>query len=100
MTIRTALLAIFPVSLIMACLCVAGSARAEMSAEDLAKLAQNPVGNLISVPFQNNTNFNYGVDQGGQHYTACSFSNNCLAAKVRWEFWILNPGPSSARVLT
>ncbi|HQR77769.1 MAG TPA: hypothetical protein PLR35_15225, partial [Burkholderiaceae bacterium] len=40
--------------------CVAGSARAEMSSEELAKLAQNPVGNLVSVPFQNNTNFNYG----------------------------------------
>jgi hypothetical protein len=35
-------------------------AQAEMSAEELAKLAQNPVGNLISVPFQNNTNFNVG----------------------------------------
>jgi hypothetical protein len=35
-------------------------ARAELSAEELAKLAQNPVGNLISVPFQNNTNLNYG----------------------------------------
>ena len=35
-------------------------ARAEMSAEELAKLAQNPVGNLISFPFQNNTNLNYG----------------------------------------
>ena len=35
-------------------------AHAEMSAEELAKLAQNPVGNLVSVPFQNNTNFNYG----------------------------------------
>src|SRR5215472_578812 len=33
---------------------------AEMSAEELAKLAQNPVGNLISLPFQNNTNLNYG----------------------------------------
>ncbi|MCC6868112.1 MAG: transporter [Burkholderiales bacterium] len=33
---------------------------AELSAEELAKLAQNPVGNLISVPFQNNTNLNYG----------------------------------------
>jgi hypothetical protein len=28
------------------------AARAEMSAEELAKLAQNPVGNLISVPFR------------------------------------------------
>jgi hypothetical protein len=35
-------------------------ARAALSAEELAKLAQNPVGNLISVPFQNNTNFNVG----------------------------------------
>jgi len=35
-------------------------ARAEMSAEELAKLAQNPVGNLISLPFQNNSNLNYG----------------------------------------
>lgn len=38
----------------------------ELSAEDLAKLAQNPVANLISVPFQNNTNFNYGPERGVQ----------------------------------
>ena len=36
------------------------AAQAEMSAEELAKLAQNPVGNLISVPFQDNVNLNYG----------------------------------------
>ena len=35
-----------------------------MSAEELAKLAQNPVGNLISVPFQNNTNLNVGPLKG------------------------------------
>jgi hypothetical protein len=35
-------------------------ARAELSPEQLAKLAQNPVGNLVSVPFQNNTNFDVG----------------------------------------
>ncbi len=28
--------------------------------EELAKAAQNPVANLISLPFQNNTNFDYG----------------------------------------
>ena len=28
--------------------------------EDLAKAAQNPVGDLISLPFQNNTNFGFG----------------------------------------
>ncbi len=40
---------------------------AEMSAEELAKLAQNPIANLISVPFQNNTNFNYGPEDGTQN---------------------------------
>jgi hypothetical protein len=42
-------------------------ARAALSAEDLAKIAQNPVGNMISVPFQNNTNFNFGPEKGTQN---------------------------------
>src|SRR5262245_21017920 len=42
-------------------------AYAEMSAEELAKLAQNPVGNLISLPFQNNTNLNFGPLRGTQN---------------------------------
>jgi hypothetical protein len=42
-------------------------AHAEMSAEELAKLAQNPVGNLISLPFQNNTNLNFGPEEGTQN---------------------------------
>ena len=42
-------------------------AYAELSAEELAKLAQNPVGNLISVPFQNNTNLNFGPEKGTQN---------------------------------
>jgi len=50
-----------------AVLLVAAPARAEMSAEELAKLAQNPVGNLISVPFQNNTNLNFGPEKGTQN---------------------------------
>lgn len=41
-------------------------AHAGMSAEELAQLAQNPIANLISVPFQNNTNFNYGPFDGTQ----------------------------------
>src|SRR5574337_754880 len=41
--------------------------QAAMSAEELAKLAQNPVGNLVSVPFQNNTNFNVGPLSGTQN---------------------------------
>ena len=35
-------------------------ARAEMSAEELAKLAQSPLSNLVSVPFQTNTNVSAG----------------------------------------
>lgn len=46
---------------------IAAPALAEMSAEELAKLAQNPVGNLISVPFQNNTNLNFGPEKGTQN---------------------------------
>jgi hypothetical protein len=48
-------------------LCFATAAHAELSAEELAKLAQNPVGNLISVPFQNNTNYNVGPLNGNQN---------------------------------
>ncbi len=45
----------------------AGTALAGPSAEELAKLAQNPIANLISVPFQNNTNFGVGPDTGTQN---------------------------------
>ena len=50
-----------------AALLAAAPAHAEMSAEELAKLAQNPVGNLISLPFQNNTNLNFGPEKGTQN---------------------------------
>ena len=60
----TAITRIFAAAaLLMAC----APLRAEMSAEELAKLAQNPVGNLISVPFQNNTNLNFGPEKGTQN---------------------------------
>jgi hypothetical protein len=45
----------------------AAPALAELSAEELAKIAQNPVGNLISVPFQNNANYNVGPLNGNQN---------------------------------
>ena len=50
-----------------AVLAATGPAHAALSAEELAKLAQNPVGNLISVPLQNNTNFNVGPLSGTQN---------------------------------
>jgi hypothetical protein len=37
------------------------------SDSDLAKKLQNPVGDIISVPFQSNTNFNAGPHQGTQN---------------------------------
>src|SRR5450631_1609004 len=43
-----------------AIMAVASAAHAELSSEELAKIAQNPVGNLISVPFQENLNLNTG----------------------------------------
>jgi hypothetical protein len=54
-------------SALTAALLAAAPAYAELSAEELAKLAQNPVGNLISVPFQNNTNLNVGPDNRNQN---------------------------------
>jgi len=39
----------------------------ESTGSDLAKQAQNPVANLISLPFQNNTNFGIGPDDDTQN---------------------------------
>ncbi len=54
-------------SLLLAASWVCASAHAELSPEDLAKIAQNPVGNLISVPFQENAYFNVGPQNGTQN---------------------------------
>jgi hypothetical protein len=37
------------------------------SAEELARAAQNPIASMISLPFQNNTNFNVGPDEETQN---------------------------------
>jgi hypothetical protein len=42
-------------------------AHAEPSAEDLARAAQNPIGNLVSLPFRNNTTFGVGPEGGTQN---------------------------------
>ncbi len=54
-------------AVLIAAIVAAAPAFAEMSAEELAKLTQNPVGNLISVPFQNNTNFSVGPEERRQN---------------------------------
>ncbi len=53
--------AVLPLTLL-----TADPALAAMSVEELAKLAQNPVANMISVPFQNNTNLHFGPRRGTQ----------------------------------
>ncbi len=59
---------LLPVAIAFAAtLLTATDVRAELSAEDLAKIAQNPVGNLISVPFQENAYFNVGPLNGTQN---------------------------------
>ena len=54
------------IAVFLATALAATQAHAELSATELAKLAQNPVGNLISLPFQNNTNLNFGPEKGTQ----------------------------------
>src|SRR5208282_2088291 len=42
-------------------------AKGGLSAEELAKIAQNPVANMISIPFQNNFNFDVGPNKVTQY---------------------------------
>ena len=51
---------------VSAALFCATGAFAQQPTENLAKAAQNPVAAMISVPFQNNTNFNVGRDNRAQ----------------------------------
>ena len=46
---------------------VVGDNAASESDQELARQLQNPVGDLISLPLQNNTNFNYGPHKGTQN---------------------------------
>jgi hypothetical protein len=50
-------------------LSVSSSATTEESDTDLAKKTQNPVANLISLPFQNNTSYNSGPRERTQNVT-------------------------------
>lgn len=54
-------------TLSLAALLIPGIALADKSTEELAKAAQNPIANMISLPFQNNTNLNIGPDDSTQN---------------------------------
>jgi len=54
-------------AVLAAALAAPAAAQQQPSAAELAKLAQNPIANLISIPFQNDTNFNYGPRDGTQN---------------------------------
>lgn len=45
------------------------SAYSQLSQEDLAKIAQNPLANIVSMPFQNNTSFGIGPFDRTQNIT-------------------------------
>ncbi len=51
----------------LSALLIPGIASAAQSTEELAKAAQNPIANMISLPFQNNTNLNIGPDDATQN---------------------------------
>ncbi len=57
----------FAVLAVLALLMAAPLWAAEESTEELAKKTQNPVADLISVPFQNNFNFGVGPTNGTQY---------------------------------
>lgn len=65
----TALCAILTLS--SSCPCMAaeteGAKGKGLSKEELAKLAQNPVANLVSIPIQNDFNYNVGPHNGNQY---------------------------------
>jgi hypothetical protein len=53
-------------------LLVATSVAHAQQGEDLREAAQNPIADLISLPFQNNTNFDIGHTDNTQHSAGLS----------------------------
>jgi hypothetical protein len=59
--------ALIRVAALTAAMLIAMSAAYAQQGEDLREAAQNPIANLISLPFQNNTNFDIGHSDNAQN---------------------------------
>ena len=71
---------------------------AQESQEELAKAAQNPLSNIMSFPFQNNTNFNYGPDKRVQDVLNIQpvlpfFNGRLITRTIIPLLWQPNDGP-------
>ena len=56
-----------PILLTLFAFAIASGLLAQEDEEDLARASQNPVGDLVSLPFQNNLNFDLGPDERTQN---------------------------------
>ncbi|MCB9317617.1 MAG: transporter, partial [Lewinellaceae bacterium] len=67
-------------------LTVLSNIQAQLTEAELAKIAQNPLANLISLPFQNNTNFGVGPYNRTQNITnfqpVLPFADGKIIARV------------------
>ena len=57
---KTTMIAMLSLSMLFCIFTLNAADGQEMSTEELTRAAQNPVANMMSFPFQNNTNFNVG----------------------------------------
>jgi hypothetical protein len=69
------------VTILTIAMLIATSLAHAQSGDNLREAAQNPIANLISLPFQNNTNF--GVGHSTTPKTFSTFSRSSRSASIR-----------------
>ena len=65
--------------------------------EDLREAAQNPIADLISLPFQNNTNFDIGTSDSADASVGVGLGENILTGGSDSAF-MLQPGSYEGQV--
>ncbi|HEY8248717.1 MAG TPA: hypothetical protein VIG38_15760 [Hyphomicrobium sp.] len=73
----------------MAATLMAATAAFAQSGGDLREAAQNPIGDLISLPFQNNTNFGVGHSDHTQNNTNIAAYYNVMTPDDTGANWQL-----------